>query len=315
MTSLALDYTYRYPFASEVGNFEKGFGLKLATCGLEQENPHFFEGQLIKPRETGDMLLVLSNIVRTHFFLARSPMTDPVVTSSEDMIRFEGFSGCCGVYARVDLLPEAFKADLQNRGTTNVDFNNPMRTALTRLRDRDDAWLSVGQEEVVLSKNDNAVVEKKVKMPLRWIKAFSEVQAYQPNFQLTLEISSSEARKFIRSLPKSGSGKRPSYVQQIGKTLRLTQREQKGAIRLAGTDRVRVLEPLLNSTKELKIWYDESNGTSGWEVVTDSGKFFLMLSPEVYRGFSGEGQMLEKLALKDRDAALSKVKAQLSWQI
>ena len=54
-------------------------------------------------------------------------MTDPVVTCNEGMVRFEGFSGCCGVYARVDLDERAFQGDLYRTGTTNVDFNNPMR--------------------------------------------------------------------------------------------------------------------------------------------------------------------------------------------
>ena len=61
------------------------------------------------------------------------------------------FSGCCGVYARVDLPPESFESDLQQRGTTNVDFNDPMRAALNRLRDREEVRLSVGRDEVALS--------------------------------------------------------------------------------------------------------------------------------------------------------------------
>ncbi|MEW5822144.1 MAG: SWIM zinc finger family protein [Cyanobacteriota bacterium] len=313
-TSTALDFTYLYPFQSAVGEFDRGFGLKLATCNADQENPHFFEGKLMQPRCMGDMLLVLNNVVRTHFFLPRPPLMDPVVTSSESMIRFEGFSGCCGVYARVDLLPEAFQADLQNRGTTNVDFNNPMRAALTRLKDKDEAWLSVGQEQVTLSRNNESIVEKKVKLPIRWIKGFSEVQAYQPELKLRLEVSATEARHFIRSIPKGGAPKRPSYVNQLGKALRITQREQKDSIRVSGTNRISILDPLFNSARGLRIWSDDDYGVSAWEVVYDIGKFFLMISPEVYRGFSGEGQVLEKLATGDWESALAKVQAQLTWQ-
>ena len=61
-------------------------------------------------------------------------MLDPVVTSGGGMLRFEGFSSCCGVYSRVDLRPEAFDVDLRGKGTTNVDFNERMRTALRKLR-------------------------------------------------------------------------------------------------------------------------------------------------------------------------------------
>ncbi len=100
-------------------------------------------------------------------------MADPVVTCNEGAVRFEGFSGCCGVYARVDLDERAFQGDLYRTGTTNVDFNNPMRAALTRLRDDEETRLAVGADEVVLSRGADSVVEKKVKLPIRWIKGFS----------------------------------------------------------------------------------------------------------------------------------------------
>ena len=313
MGAAALDYTYRYPFASSVGEFEKGFGLKLSTCGAHQEHEHFFSGRLRSPRCIGDMLLVLSNVVKTHFFLPRPVILDPVVTSNENMLRFEGFSGCCGVYVRTDLLPEAFESDFQGRGTTNVDFNNPMRAALTRLRDQEDVQLAVGQDEVTLSRSDEKVIEKKVKLPIRWIKGFSEVQAYMPKLELKYEISPSEARSFIRALPRGGSPKQPTFITQVGKSLRLSFREKTKSIRLKGLDRIRVLEPLLPMTKGIRIWSDES-GVSGWEILFEVGRLFLLVSPDLYRGFSGEGQILKKLALGNWEDALPHIQAQLNWQ-
>jgi hypothetical protein len=80
------------------------------------------------------------------------------------------------------------------------------------------------------------------------------------------------------------------------------------------TDRIRVLEPLLGAARRLRIWAEEESQTSGWEVQFDIGRFFLMVSPEVYRGFSGEGQVLEKLATGQWEEALPQVQAQLTWQ-
>ncbi len=85
-TATALDFTYKYAYPSEVGELDDGFGLQLATCGAKHEQPYFFHGTLRSPREMGEMLLVLSDVVRTHFFLPRPPMTDPVVTGSESML-------------------------------------------------------------------------------------------------------------------------------------------------------------------------------------------------------------------------------------
>ena len=314
MAGTTLDYTYRYPFSSYVGTDGDEFGLNLATCGVRHDHPYFFRGRLREPRVAADLLLVLSKVVQTHFFLIQPPLRDPVVTSSPELLRFEGFSGCCGVYARADLPAQAFDRDIQGRGTTNVDFNSAMRESLGRLRDCDDARLSVGREGVELETTGKTVVEKKVKLPIRWIKGFSEVQAYQPELKLRLEVSAAEARKFINSLPSGVGPKRTSYVVQTGSSLRLTQSKPMGAIPLEGTNRVRVLAPLLNTARTLRIWSDEDSGTSGWEVVFATGRFFLMLSPQLYRGFSGEGQVLEKLASRRWQEALPYVESQLAWQ-
>jgi hypothetical protein len=313
--SAALDYTYQYAFPSglEPAN-DRGPTLSLATCNLDHSQPYFFDGRVRSPRVMGDMLVTLSEVVRTNFFLPRPILLDPVLTSNEELLRLEGFSGCCGVYARVDLPAEFFDGNCRGRGTTNVDFNTPMRNALKRLRDQDDIKFSVGKDEVVLAKGNEKTIEKKVKLPVRWIKGFSEVQAYQPRLSLTMETSAAEALRFVRSLPKSAKPKMPSYVVSAARSIRLSQRPSKGAVRILGTHRVKVIETLLARAKSLRIWADTDSGTSAWEVRFAVGSFFLMISPEVERGFSGEGQVLAELAAPPSDLVLANVRARLKWQ-
>lgn len=316
----AIDFTYKYGFASGMmpANDRGKFGglpsLSLATCNANLEKPYFFDGKMRHPRIVGDMLVTLSDVVRTHYFLPVPALLDPVLTSNESLLRLEGFSGCCGVYARVDLPAEGFDGDCHGRGTTNVDFNTPMRNALMRLRDGDDVSFAVGQDEVALTKGNHKTVEKKVKLPLRWIKGFSEVQAYQPKLQLAMEVSAADGLRFVRSLPKSAKPKMPSYVVSVGRGLRLSQRSTKGAVQILGTHRVKTIEPLLPRAKRLKIWHNPDNGTSAWEVCYAVGSFFLMISPEVFRGFSGEGQALSQLANPPDDNVITQVRAQLKWQ-
>jgi hypothetical protein len=313
--SAALDFTYRYAFPSGIQPANDGKPtLSLATCNSDLAHPYFFDGRVRSPRVMGDMLVTLSDVVRTHFFLKRPILLDPVLTSNESILRLEGFSGCCGVYARVDLPAEFFDGRCHGRGTTNVDFNTPMRNALMRLRDHDDVQFAVGKDEVVLSKGNDKTVEKKVKLPLRWIKGFSEVQAYQSRLQLRMETSAAEALKFIRTLPTASKPKMPSYVISAGKSIRLSQRRENGAVQILGTHRVRVIEPLLARAQKLRIWSDSDDGTSGWEVCFDKGSFFLMISPEVFRGFSGEGQVLSNLAKPPEEQAVALIRAQLKWQ-
>ena len=310
----ALDFTYRYAAPSRVEASGGEKGLRLATCDADLEHPHFLEGRLRHPKQVGDMLVSLTDVVRTNYFLPRPALLDPVVTSSDSMIRFEGFSGCCGVYARVDLPASSLEIEHRERGTTNVDFNEPMRAALSRLTDSDDVRLAVGEDEVSLSRNDSPVVEKKVKLPLRWLKGFSEVQAYQPRLELAAEIDGAEARRFLRSLPTTNPPKKPSFVTPAGKGLRLTTREEKGALRVLGLHRLRALLGVVGRARRLTAWADPEARTSAWELDTDAGRFFLMLSPEVYRGFSGEGQALSTLGEASYEDVLNGVRAQLKWQ-
>ena len=312
--STALNYIYRYPFNSRLESVSDKPSLSLSTSDAKQKHPYFFDGKVRQPRVLGDMLLVLTDVVRTHFFLPKPAILDPVLTSNENMLRLEGFSGCCGVYARADFSDEFFDSEINGRGTTNVDFNASMRTALSRLGDSEEVNFAVGADEVVLSRESEQVVEKKVKLPIRWIKGFSEVQSYQPGLKLQMEITAAEALRFFRSLPKSGAPKQPSYVVSSGKSIRLSQRKVKGALKINGTHRIRILEPLMKKATQLRIWYDDNSEVSGWEVIFEKARFFLMISPELFRGFSGEGQNLIKLASNDWQDTLSQVRAQLTWQ-
>lgn len=316
LLSAALDFTYRYPFASSVAANDHGRPqLSLATFDANQEAPHFFDGRVRQPRVLGEMLYTLSDVVRTHFFMPLRPgVLDPVLTSNEELLRLEGFSGCCGVYARVDLPAEAFDGECHGRGTTNVDFNTPMRNALLRLRDEEDVRFAVGADGVTLERGGASTIEKKVKLPLRWIKGFSEVQAYQPRLELKMEVSAAEALGFVRTLPKSARPRMPSYAISTGRSVRLSQRPQKGAVPILGTHRVKVIEALLPRAQSLRIWSDDDSGASAWEVRYAVGSFFLMISPEVFRGFSGEGQVLSVLARPPEDAVIARVRASLKWQ-
>jgi hypothetical protein len=107
--------------------------VTLATSGGREGHPHFFSGFLGAPRQTAQALLVVAEVARTRYYeppqmiAARILAADPVVTSNVDRLRFESFSACAGVYARLDLEPELLDGAATTWGTTNVDFNPPMR--------------------------------------------------------------------------------------------------------------------------------------------------------------------------------------------
>ncbi len=97
----------------------------------------------------------MARVARTRFYTPPGMLAailraaDPVVTSNGDRLRFESFSACCGVYARYDVLPGGLDGPALDTGTTNVDFNPPMREALARVGGLRPLHLAVGEDVAV----------------------------------------------------------------------------------------------------------------------------------------------------------------------
>src|SRR4051812_47104829 len=81
---------------------------QLLLSGYSEIEPTscFFRGFLTEPYIVSRCLITLSNIVKSSFNLSPfqlAMMRDPIATAGNGKIRFEGFSHCAGVYARVDI--------------------------------------------------------------------------------------------------------------------------------------------------------------------------------------------------------------------
>lgn len=315
----ALDHAYCYTAHSQLSD-EARPCLRLATSSAGGLHPHFFEGQLKAPRLSADLLGAVHLIVGSRFFtpantLARLiALADPVVTSGGGVLRFEGFSGCCSAYIRADILPAAYDGDVVAKGTTNVDFNAPMRAALARVRDADGLGLSVGQDLLRLRSGESDIVEKKVALPMRWVRGMLEVQSYQASMRKRIEAGGLEALRFFRTLPKASTSRTPLWVLAGPGGLRTTARPDASGVRVADTSRLRVLELLLPQTKTLTVYADDAQQASAWVLDFGCMRLSLVLSAETWRGFSGEGQALHALMNAGTDGAVASVRAQLQWQ-
>lgn len=296
MSTVLQEHLYRYPFASRI---DPGL-IQLAACGgnaaAEIDGP-FFAGRVTYPREVATMLLSLSTIVRTHFFDARPPQMDPIVTTSRSLVRWEGFSGCCGAYARFDLDENAFETERRACGTTNVDFNSEMIAHLSRVGRSDEVRLSIESDAVTLERNQAAVTEKKVSLPRRWIKGLGEVQVYQSQLELKQRFTPALLLPLIQSAARMGGGNQ--FLSLSAGRPRLTTRATAGAIPVGGASRLSALRNLLPLVREVSLYADENSGVHAWVGETDWSRFWLVLSPTLQRGFSGEGQLLDSLANDD----------------
>jgi hypothetical protein len=320
----AVAHAYRYAHASATVTEPAGPRLSLATSSPQTDgsaaHPHFFEGRLLQPRLCAELLSAVHLVVGSRFFtpansVARAiALADPVVTAGGELLRFEGFSACCSCYVRVDLLPESYDGQVVGKGTTNVDFNAPMRAALARLRDADGLSLSVGRDALTLESGGSEVVERKVALPLRWLRGMVEVQSYLAGMRRRFELKGLEALRFFRTLPKASTSRTPLWMVPSPKGPFTTTRPHPQGVRVTDTSRLRVLEALLPKAQGLVVHADEAQQASAWVLGFPGARLTLALSAEPWRGFSGEGQALRALMRMNDERAVAQVRAQLNWQ-
>ncbi len=315
----AIEQTLNYKQHSTLTESEGQNKLQLCSTNTDNENAAFFSGDLKSPMKAARCLRAISLLVGARYFTPPAMLarilreSDPVVTVSRKMLRFEGFSACCSTYGRLDILPNGFEASKIIPGTTNVDFQAEMRGVLAKVRNDSSMSMSVRSDEFELVHDDAKVIEKKVKLPLRWIKGLSEVQSSQNSMTLAFKISRNEALRFFRQLPK-GSTKHPAWIVPASKGIRLSHREVARCVRIKGCERLAVLAELVQYSQELSIFVDAQNTTSAWVLSFGDLRFTLVLSEETWRGFSGEGKLLKDIASSSGEQILNKVKASLNWQ-
>ncbi|WP_137990695.1 SWIM zinc finger family protein [Streptomyces vilmorinianum] len=325
MTRSVQALAYSRPSALESSGAGRLLGLEtsggLTPAGAEA-HPRFFSGFLTSPQIAARGLLAVADVAAARYHQRIRPGSlDPVVTGNGDRLRFESFSGCGGVYARLDVLSEGLDGAETGHGTTNVDVNNPLREALSRMTGSDPLHLRVGPDELAVTTLEGAVVEKKVPLPDRWLRGFAEAQVASAGFDLRAELTGPEAVRFLRSLPRSQArGRGPLWVVQTGRTLRPTTRPVAGAVCLPGPDRLVALERVLRHATALRVYGPVPDGAEGtatasaWEVTLPGMRLTLTLSPDASRGFSGEGGVLEALATQEAAQDAELISVLLAWE-
>ena len=315
-----LEQTYRYPFPSALVDDGPRRRLRLATSGGPVANPRFFRGTLLLPVVAADLLLTLGDVARSRFHVPAQMLTrilelaDPVATAADDRLRFEAFSACCSVYGRVDLLPGAYDGETMGRGTTNVDFGPGIRAALAGVQDRSHLGLSLGADTVEVEADGGSAVERRVPLPSRWLRGFLEVQAIQAELTPAAEVDAVGARAFFRSIPKSPS-KRPVWFAPAGRGLRTFHHDAgSGSVGVAGLARLRLFDRVARHAKGLRVFTASGDGSTGWQLEVPGARLTLVLSPEVWRGFSGEGRALHRLADGTGAASIAAVRGALGWE-
>lgn len=260
-------------------------------------SPCFFWGKLSDPYITARCLIALSNVVQSSFNLSPfqwALLKDPIVTAGDEKIRFEGFSHCAGVYAKVDVLPDGHDGEFLENGTTNVDFNQAMISALSSVGRSENVVLSVGTKEVTIAKSGEKVVERKVPLPTKWIKGLTSVQLFLSEAENVHEFSRTQALQLFQSLP-NGKPKADYYLVVRGNKPIFSPVKAQHALCIGGVHRLRLLEPLLPLADKMRVFAHPNMQSTTWQLYFGAVRFGITLSRDFWRGFSGEGAALESL--------------------
>jgi hypothetical protein len=291
---------YKYSKPSSLTKKDSSEELFLSKYSEIQKNtntPCFFWGNVSQPFIVARCLITLSNIVKSSFNLSPFQMAllkDPIVTAGNERLRFEGFSHCAGVYARVDILPDGLDGEFLENGTTNVDFNQPMITALGSIRQNEKIMLSVGEKEVGLYQEDHKIVERKVPLPVKWIKGLGTVQMYLSESEKRHTFNKIQTQQLFRGIPK-GPVKTDYYLIIRGNKPMFSPVKSNDAVCIGGLNRLRLLEPLLPYIDEMKVFPHPNMQSTTWQLYMGNIRFSVSLSRENWRGFSGEGAVLDSL--------------------
>lgn len=295
--SETISYQYQSPSKLQKGKSNDELFLSKYSEVQAKDAPCFFWGKLTNPYLTARCLLTLSNVVKSSFNLSPFQLAllkDPIVTAGNEKIRFEGFSHCAGVYARVDILPNGHDGEFLENGTTNVDFNEPMLAALGNIRKQEKVVLSVGKKEVSLSKNGEKIVERKVPLPNKWIKGLTTVQLFMADSELKMKFNRIQAIQLFKSIPK-GKIKTDYYLIQRGTRPQFSPIKSNQGICVGGLHRLRLFEHLVPLADALHVFSHHNNQSTTWQLYFGNLRFSMSLSRDFWRGFSGEGAALESL--------------------
>jgi len=296
------------------GNLGLETAVGLTPTGLV-EQPRFFSGMLARPDVTAAGVLAVADVANTRYFDAGLAKVlanlDPVVTASGDRLRFESFSLCNGVYARLDLLADGIDSGEVAHGTTNVDVNQPLRTALAGVGPSELLHLEVGTDGIAVATLDETHVERKVDLPDRWVRGFAETPVLTSRMTQRAEVAGPTAARWLATLPKAMPG--PSYhLLPAPGGLRQSVRPGPGSIHLAGAARLCATARITRFATKLRIYADDL--ASAWVFDLPGATLTLALSPEIFRGFSGEGGLLSTLTAGSAESAASQLLEHLAWE-
>ncbi|EJP24276.1 SWIM zinc finger domain protein [Lachnoanaerobaculum sp. ICM7] len=287
------------------GNLALSIAPALTPNGVEND-PLFFNGEIIYPTIVSGGLLVLADIVSTRYFkYVPVAQRDPILSAQGDILRAECFSACNGVYARMDLFQSALDGEILY-GTTNVDIGSNLRKSLFNVKQGDRLKFRIGDDgwKALHSKNfDGSVltdihIQRPVKMPDRWVRALGNCSMLHQNMEYKFHIEGMQAKSFIAMLPAATGKERSGWLTPTKTGVMLKPKEEKNSVYISGLHRLSALKRIMSNVNAV-YFYAPNDGEPGQmmiEVCMTGANITLSLTAKSYEGYSGEGALLDSLS-------------------
>ena len=288
------------------GNLALSIAPALTPKGVE-EDPLFFNGEIIDPVVISGGLLVLADIVSTRYFkYVPVAQRDPILSAQGDRLRAECFSACNGVYARMDVFQSALDGEILY-GTTNVDIGADLRKSLFNVKQGDRLKFRIGDEgwKTVHSRkadNENILtdirIQRPVKMPDRWIRALGNCAMLHQNMEYKFHVEGIRAKAFIAMLPPVTGKERSGWLTPTKAGVMLKLMEEKNSVYISGLHRLSALRRIMSYVNAV-YFYAPQNSEAGQmmiEVCMRGASITLSLTAKSYEGYSGEGALLDSLS-------------------
>lgn len=287
------------------GNLALSIAPALTPNGVEND-PLFFNGEIIYPTIVSGGLLVLADIVSTRYFkYVPVAQRDPILSAQGDILRAECFSACNGVYARMDLFQSALDGEILY-GTTNVDIGSNLRKSLFNVKQGDRLKFRIGDDgwKALHSKNlDGSVltdinIQRPVKMPDRWVRALGNCAMLHQNMEYKFHIEGMQAKSFIVMLPAATGKERSGWLTPTKTGVMLKPKEEKNSVYISGLHRLSALKRIMSNVNAV-YFYAPNDGEPGQmmiEVCMTGANITLSLTAKSYEGYSGEGALLDSLS-------------------
>ncbi len=288
------------------GNLALSIAPALTPSGIE-DNPLFFNGEIIDPVIVSGGLLILADIVSTRYFkYVPVDQRDPILSAQGDRLRAECFSACNGVYARLDVFQSALDGEILY-GTTNVDIGADLRRSLFNIKKEDRLKFRIGDDgwKVFNSKKfddkttlTDILIQRPVKMPDRWIRALGNCAMLHKNMKYKFHVEGMQAKAFIAMLPPATGKERSGWLTPTKTAVMLKQREDKNSVYISGLHRLSALKRIMSYVNAI-YFYAPEDGEAGQmmlEVCMKGASIILSLTAKSYEGYSGEGALLDSLS-------------------